>query len=119
VEIPDLLDYILLLLLRQFRIDGNCQGFFRSVLGFGQIAFSISEILKAFLEVQRYGVVDLSPHTVGVEEFSEPVPVPLGYPDDVLIKDMSIPLLDGRQLRTFRHFSGAPPSIFPNGEISR
>src|SRR5262249_6709677 len=87
VELPDLLDNIALLLLSQFRIDGKRQRIARGTFCLWEIAASVTQFGKAFLQMQRNRIIDFRFDTFFAQEPLKPMSI--GEPTDKLIIDMS------------------------------
>jgi len=76
----------------EFRIDGKGQGLLRSLLGMGECTFLISQVAVALLQVEGKGIIDIGTNPFLGEE--PPEFIPLGNPDDILVIDMSVVVLN-------------------------
>jgi hypothetical protein len=89
-------DHIFLLFPGELRIDGKGEGIPCRLLRMGKITVFISEVPVAFLEVEREGIIDIGTDPFMGEELPEFIP--LGNPNDILIIDMSVVVLDRGEL---------------------
>ena len=94
VEACDRIDDVLQLPLLEFRVDRQRQrlagrlGRFRAVLGL------VAEVGKAFLHMQRHGVIDLRADALLAKVGTELVPI--RDPDHILIVDVAVARTSGR-----------------------
>src|ERR1019366_9893338 len=86
VKVCDAFHHPALLVFVEFSKHGQRQHFFRGALGFGEVAFAVSEIDEARLQVQRDGIVDLGPDLARGEKLAQ-LFAAVGA-DDVLMENM-------------------------------
>ena len=94
IEVRDTFHHPALFFFGKFGEHGQGQYFFCGALGLGKVAFAVSEINETGLQVQRDGIVDLSPDPARGEKLAQFLAA-VG-PDDVLMKNMiSVPTVSG------------------------
>src|SRR4030042_2860791 len=87
-----------LLILRQFGIKGKSQHFLRSLLRNGEIPSTIFQEGVTFLHMEGNGIIDVRANPFLSQEF--PQTVSFGDTDHILMKDMAVLKLYGRELKT-------------------
>jgi hypothetical protein len=90
IKLADFLDDVNFLGLREFRIDRDGQHVSGRLFRDGKDSFLVAEVLEAFLEVEREGIIDLRSDGAIFQMRLKIVPV--FDPERVLIKDMVIPV---------------------------
>src|SRR5258708_7404905 len=97
VEVGDALDHSLLLFLCQLREHRQRQHFFRSAFGFREVAFAVSEIDEARLQVQWDGIVNFRPNLSGGKKLAQVFTAIGAY--DILVKNVVSARGSMRQLK--------------------
>src|SRR2546425_5150132 len=100
----DLVDDVLLLLWRQLRVDRQREGVTGRTLGLREVAYFVTEIGKALLEMEGNGIVDLRPHAaIGQKCFQL---VATTGPDHELVIDVAAAALGIRHGRRLDDTAG-------------
>src|SRR5688572_18547823 len=85
LETPDRLDYISLLLIGHFGINGQRERFARGALRLRKITFAVTQIREALLTVKWNRVIHFSADAARLQMFHERIAVS-GNPNHVLMK---------------------------------
>src|SRR5262249_18668253 len=88
-EFDDCANHVVLLLGSQLRINRQREGFFSSALSDGKVPFLVSEIRKAFLQMQWHRIIDVRAHATLAQVLAQRIAAAAVNANHELVKDVA------------------------------